>query len=201
MGTGIICAPAAAANHEEANKKKLPIRRNTLRKVSETRFSVFLTNFKPLGPGNRAILNTGAAHNAAGPNLSHSTNRSATGKSEKDKQHQQPEQDVAHNRRPSPCGHCEQNYPDKQAKNVPAGGSRRAASRTCEKPASGTGSRSTRSSRRSRSTTRSGARTSTTTVTARCRRRRRRTSRSGCPTTWTSRSAAPPWPSTRPGPR
>ncbi|MGE5854946.1 MAG: hypothetical protein ACM34C_00135, partial [Syntrophaceae bacterium] len=104
MGTGIICAPAAAANHEEANKKKLPVRRNTLRKVSETRFSVFLTNFKPPGPMNRAILNTGAAHNAAGPNQSRSTNRSAAGKSEKNYEHQQPEQDVAHNRRPSPCG-------------------------------------------------------------------------------------------------
>jgi hypothetical protein len=97
MGTGIICAPAATANHEEAKKKKLPIRRNTLRKVSETRFSVFLSNFKPLDPMNRAILNTGAAHNAAGPNLSRSTNRSAAGKSEKNNEHQQPKQDVAHN--------------------------------------------------------------------------------------------------------
>jgi len=74
---------------------------------------------------NRAILNTGAAHNAAGPNLSRSTNRSAAGKSEKDNKHQQPEQDVSHDRRPSPCAHCEQNHTDKQAKNVPAGGMRR----------------------------------------------------------------------------
>jgi hypothetical protein len=66
------------------------------------------------------IRNAGGAHNAAGPNLSRSTNRSAAGKSEKDNKHQQPEQDVAHNHCPSPCGHCEQIHPDKQAKIVPA---------------------------------------------------------------------------------
>jgi hypothetical protein len=93
---GIICAPAATGSKTEAKKKRLPIRRNTLREVIENRFSVFLINFKPLRPRNRAIRNAGAAHNAAGPNLSRSTNRSATGKSEKDNKHQQPEQDVAH---------------------------------------------------------------------------------------------------------
>jgi hypothetical protein len=122
---GIICAPAATGSKTEAKKKRLPIRRNTLREVIENRFSVFLINFKPLRPRNRAIRNAGAAHNAAGPNLSRSTNRSATGKSEKDNKHQQPEQDVAHNRCPSPCGHCEQIHPDKQAKNVPCGGGSR----------------------------------------------------------------------------
>ena len=68
----------------------------------------------------RAILITGAAHNAAGPNQSRSTNRSAAGKNENNNEHQQPEKDVAHNRRPSPFGHCEQNHTDKQAKNVPS---------------------------------------------------------------------------------
>ena len=121
MGTGIICAPAADASHEV--NKKIPIRRNALREVIKTRFSVFLTNFKPLGPGNRAILDTGAAHNTAGPNLSRSTNRSAAGKSEKNNEHQQPEQDVAHNRRPSPCGIVNRTTPiSKQKMFLPAAG-------------------------------------------------------------------------------
>jgi hypothetical protein len=102
---GIICAPAAAGSKAEAKKKRL---------------LCFSNQFQPLRPRNRAIRNAGAAHNAAGPNLSRSTNRSATGKSEKDNKHQQPEQDVSHNRCPFPCGHCEQIHPDKQAKNVPA---------------------------------------------------------------------------------
>jgi hypothetical protein len=100
-------------------KKGFPSGETPCGKSSKTVFLFFYSLFKPLRPRNRAIRNAGNAHNAAGPNLSRSTNRSATGKSEKDNKHQQPEQDVAHNRRPSPCGHCEQNYPDKQAKNVP----------------------------------------------------------------------------------
>jgi hypothetical protein len=50
MGTGIICAPAAAGSHAEAKKKKLPIRSNTLREVIENRFSVFETNFQTPSP-------------------------------------------------------------------------------------------------------------------------------------------------------
>jgi len=74
---------------------------------------------------NRAILNTGAAHNAAGPNLSRSTNRSATGKSEKNNEHQKPEQDVAHNLCPSPCGIVNRTTPISKQKMFPRGGSRR----------------------------------------------------------------------------
>jgi hypothetical protein len=48
---GIICAPAAAGSKVEAKKKRLPIRRNTLREVIENRFSVFLINFNPFAPG------------------------------------------------------------------------------------------------------------------------------------------------------
>jgi hypothetical protein len=120
MGTGIICAPAAVGSSAEAKKKRLPIRSNTLREVIENRLSGCLTIFKPLRPRYRAISNAGAAHNAAGLDLSRSTNRSAADKSEKDDKHQQPEHDVAHNHCPFPCGHCEQNHSDKQAKNVPS---------------------------------------------------------------------------------
>jgi len=68
---------------------------------------------------NRAILNTGAAHNAAGPNLSRSTNRSATGKSEKNNEHQKPKQDVAHNLCPSPCGIVNRTTPISKQKMFP----------------------------------------------------------------------------------
>jgi hypothetical protein len=50
MGTGIICAPAAAGSQANAKKKRLPIRRNTLREVIENRFFVILTNFQTPSP-------------------------------------------------------------------------------------------------------------------------------------------------------
>ena len=102
--------------------KSFPSGKTPSGKSSKTGSLFFCTISKPLGLRDRALLDTGASHNAAGRNPSRSTNRSATGKSEKNNKHQQPEHHVAHNRCPSPCRHCEQIHPDKQAKYVPAGG-------------------------------------------------------------------------------
>jgi hypothetical protein len=50
MGTGIICAPAAAGSSAKAKKKRLPIRKNTLREVIENRFFVVLPKIQTPSP-------------------------------------------------------------------------------------------------------------------------------------------------------
>jgi hypothetical protein len=128
---------ADAGKSSTLKKNRLPARRNPPREGGSNRLSGFLYTGQTPSPPELQDSHTGAASHRRGTDLSRSTHRSATGKSEKDSKHDQPVHPVAHIPCRSPRGYCDQIHPDKQAKNVPARRQRRLAAAGYRLQASG----------------------------------------------------------------